>query len=277
MDPETLEVIRRAHAMFGSAGPPPQLTGADAGQRDQQIRGGDPQAGAGYRQAAAESSAAVQGAVDRDGQVRSTLTRLMSEHQESQQRSQSVLDAARADRSPAADTPMGAREAMARKAAYLRAQRETVMRARAQSRRQAALLRKLRYGRRGRRGRAVSPALLRRLVGRGGAALRAALTQLGVKYVWGGNAWGRGLDCSSLVQKAWARAGVNLPRTTWDQIHVGVAVPRSQLAVGDLIFPHAGHVQMYAGGGKVIEAPYTGASVRIANLPSSILAIRRPV
>lgn len=274
MDPETLEVIRRAHAMFGAAGSPPQLAGVDAGERNGTPPGGG--SGGGYRQAAAENSAAVRGAVDRDGEVRSTLTRLMSEHQDSQQRSQSVLDAARADRSPAADTPMGAREAMARKAAYLRAQRETIMRTRAQSRRHAALLRKLRYGR-GRRGRTIPPALLSRLKGRGGAALRAALTQLGVKYVFGGNAWGRGLDCSSLIQQAWARAGVRLPRTTWDLINVGMAVPRSQLMVGDMIFPTAGHVQMYAGGGKVIEAPYTGASVRIANLPSSILAIRRPV
>lgn len=274
MDPETLEVIRRAHALFGAPGSPPQLAGVDAG--DRQGRGGAPQGGGGYRQAAAENSAAVRGAGDRDGEVRSTLTRLMSEHQASQQRSQSVLDAARADRAPAADTPMGAREAMARKAAYLRTQRETILRARAQSRRRAAILRALRY-RRGRRGRAISPDLLRRLKGRGGAALRAALTQLGVKYVWGGNAWGKGLDCLSLVQKAWALAGVKLPRTTWDQIHIGVPVPRSQLAVGDLVFPHSGHVQMYAGGGKVIEAPYTGASVRIANLPGSILAIRRPV
>ena len=59
----------------------------------------------------------------------------------------------------------------------------------------------------------------------------------------------------------------------------GIAVPVSQVAAGDLVFPasaHGGHVQMYAGGGKVIEAPYSGASVRIADMPRSVMAIRRP-
>lgn len=117
----------------------------------------------------------------------------------------------------------------------------------------------------------------------------AAQTQLGVPYSWGGGTpsgpgrgFGRGantvgFDCSSLVQYAWAKAGVQLPRVTYDQMKVGRAVPNvSQAKPGDLLFPHAGHVQMYIGNGKVIEAPYTGGRVRITGLRGSYVAIRRP-
>lgn len=81
-----------------------------------------------------------------------------------------------------------------------------------------------------------------------------------------------GCDCSSLVRMAWASAGVNLPRVTYDQVHVGKAVKSiSQLAPGDLLFSVPGsagpeHVAMYIGDGQVIDAPHTGAQVRIKPL-----------
>ena len=45
-----------------------------------------------------------------------------------------------------------------------------------------------------------------------------------------------------------------LHRTTYDQIHDGIAVPRLQIQPGDLVFPHTGHVQMAIGNGMVVEA-----------------------
>jgi SLT domain-containing protein len=57
----------------------------------------------------------------------------------------SVLDAAHGDRMPAADTPMGQREAAARMIARLRAQHGHVVRSRAQARMLASRLRRLRY------------------------------------------------------------------------------------------------------------------------------------
>ena len=120
-------------------------------------------------------------------------------------------------------------------------------------------------------------------------AINAAKSVLGTPYSWGGGTpsgptkgIGRGanttgFDCSSLVQMAWAKAGVKLPRTTYDQIKVGSAVSSIKAArPGDLLFPHAGHVQMYLGGGKVIEAPQTGGHVQIVPARSKYLAIRRP-
>lgn len=121
-------------------------------------------------------------------------------------------------------------------------------------------------------------------------AINAARSALGTPYSWGGGTpsgptkgFGRGantvgFDCSSLVQMAWAKAGVKLPRTTYDQIKTGTAVGSlAQARPGDLIFPHAGHVQMYLGNGKVIEAPRTGGHVQIVPVRSTKpLAIRRP-
>jgi cell wall-associated NlpC family hydrolase len=104
-------------------------------------------------------------------------------------------------------------------------------------------------------------------------ALSYAHAQLGVRYQWGGNgpAVGQGFDCSGLTQRAWAAAGITLPRTAETQFYAGPAVPvGAPLAPGDLVFFHThrgiGHVALYIGGGQVIEAPDVGLSVRVAPL-----------
>jgi cell wall-associated NlpC family hydrolase len=88
-----------------------------------------------------------------------------------------------------------------------------------------------------------------------------------------------GFDCSSLVQFMAAKAGVKLPRTTTDQVKSGTAVNagnRASWQPGDLIFPHSGHVQMYLGNGKIIEAPSTGKKIQITNVRSGTpYAVRR--
>jgi peptidoglycan DL-endopeptidase RipA len=114
-----------------------------------------------------------------------------------------------------------------------------------------------------------------------------ALSQLGVQYVWGGgNARGPstgipdrfgsplnrvGFDCSGLMLYAFSGAGVRLPRVSRNQYDAGRKVPISQLRPGDMVFYRNGgapihHVAMYIGDGKMIEAPYTGASVRVTKL-----------
>ncbi|MFE7462596.1 NlpC/P60 family protein [Streptomyces sp. NPDC057499] len=114
--------------------------------------------------------------------------------------------------------------------------------------------------------------------GKGAArAITAAKTALGTWYRWGGSCvmpyeGVGGCDCSSLTKMAWSAAGVNLPRVTYDQVRQGSAVKSvSQLAPGDLLFSVPGsagpeHVAMYIGGGQVIDAPRTGAQVRIKPL-----------
>jgi cell wall-associated NlpC family hydrolase len=108
-------------------------------------------------------------------------------------------------------------------------------------------------------------------------AIGFARRQLGTPYRWGGTG-NSGYDCSGLIQAAWAAAGIHLPRTTYAQATTGTAITRSQLHPGDLVFTDRfGHVQLYIGDGRVIEAPHTGATVRYAPLPpaSMVNAYRR--
>lgn len=93
------------------------------------------------------------------------------------------------------------------------------------------------------------------------SAISYARAQLGDPYRWGATG-PEAFDCSGLIKAAYAAAGVSLPRTTYQQVLVGQAVTRDQLQPGDLVFPNAGHVQLYVGDGKVVEAPYAGAKVR---------------
>ncbi|MFG3026488.1 C40 family peptidase [Streptomyces sp. NPDC048254] len=115
-----------------------------------------------------------------------------------------------------------------------------------------------------------------------------AMQQLGTLYQWGGsctNAHGPDpmgrCDCSSLMQQAYAHAGVPLTRTTYTQVNEGKAVSPARLEPGDLIFSRGTasrpeHVGMYMGEGLVIEAPRTTKPVRITPIKDwTILAARR--
>ncbi|MFG2891979.1 NlpC/P60 family protein [Streptomyces sp. NPDC048248] len=94
-------------------------------------------------------------------------------------------------------------------------------------------------------------------------ALAFARAQMGKPYVWGATG-PTSYDCSGLTQAAWKAAGVDLPRTTWDQVKVGERVATKDLQPGDLVFFYddISHVGMYIGGGKMIHAPKPGANVR---------------
>jgi cell wall-associated NlpC family hydrolase len=104
----------------------------------------------------------------------------------------------------------------------------------------------------------------------GGAstAVRAAESQIGVPYRWGGEQPGVGFDCSGLTQWSWGQAGVGIPRTAQDQYDAIAHVSLGDLQPGDLLFWGGGtgdisHVAMYVGGGDVVQAPYTGTDVQI--------------
>jgi cell wall-associated NlpC family hydrolase len=129
--------------------------------------------------------------------------------------------------------------------------------------------------------------------GKGADAVAAAETALGTPYQYGGSCtdphgadpsgW---CDCSSLVQMAWRAVGVNLPRTTYQQVHIGTPVTSvSGLQPGDLIFipgsdgsaAAPGHVGLYVGNGRLINAPSTGQVVQfatVASWQSQIVAMR---
>lgn len=117
------------------------------------------------------------------------------------------------------------------------------------------------------------------------AVVAAAMTQLGVPYVWGAETPGAGFDCSGLVQWAFSQAGIALPRTTQQQVLTGMPVSLEDIRPGDLVFSRSvrggraidlGHVGIYAGGGSVIIAPRTGAVVRLQPVvPAAVQAVRR--
>jgi hypothetical protein len=98
----------------------------------------------------------------------------------------------------------------------------------------------------------------------------AAKKFLGVPYHYGGTGMS-GIDCSALMQDALKANGINAPRTSQAQWGWVNKITASQLQPGDLIFTQGsdgtrtrpGHVFMYAGGGKVVEAAHTGTNVRI--------------
>ena len=121
------------------------------------------------------------------------------------------------------------------------------------------------------------------------AAVRAAESQTGVPYVWGGETPGVGFDCSGLVQWAWARAGIEIPRTTESQWPAMVHVPLNALEPGDLLFYYnldgdnaVDHVVMYVGNGPwgtstVIAAAHTGTTVSLAPVfTSGLIGAARP-
>ena len=99
-----------------------------------------------------------------------------------------------------------------------------------------------------------------------GKAVAFAYAQLGKPYVWGATGPGS-YDCSGLVQAAWASAGVQIPRTTYEQWAALPHIARSALEPGDLIYMDGiGHVVMYVGGGYIIDAPKTGMNVQKVQL-----------
>lgn len=98
----------------------------------------------------------------------------------------------------------------------------------------------------------------------GDAIVAAAVSQLGVPYVWGGTTPGIGLDCSGLTQYCYAQAGISIPRNSEDQANAGRRVPLSEAKPGDILW-RPGHVAIYAGGDEYIHEPHTGDVCRRAS------------
>jgi hypothetical protein len=96
-------------------------------------------------------------------------------------------------------------------------------------------------------------------------AIKYALNQVGKPYGWG-KTGPAAYDCSGLVYMAYKSAGVNLPRTTGPMSAAGFAVSKVDLQPGDLVFPDPGHVQIYLGNGKIVEAPRTGLKIRVVDM-----------
>ncbi len=94
-------------------------------------------------------------------------------------------------------------------------------------------------------------------------AVSFALSQIGAPYAWGGTGpYSAGYDCSGLVMVAWAHAGVQIPRTTYDDWASLPHVATADMQPGDLmLFDGEGHVGIYVGNGMLVDAPQPGQTV----------------
>jgi cell wall-associated NlpC family hydrolase len=115
------------------------------------------------------------------------------------------------------------------------------------------------------------------------AVVDEAEKYLGLPYVWGGTSITSGVDCSGLVQSVYKSLGYDLPRLSADQARSGRPIASmADAQPGDLLAWNnssrnngADHIAIYVGNGKMIEAPHTGAEVRLVDVPSTPDYIRR--
>lgn len=107
-------------------------------------------------------------------------------------------------------------------------------------------------------------------------AVRNALSQRGVPYVWGGTTPGAGFDCSGLTQWSYAQAGVEIPRLAQEQ-KIGTPVSANDLMAGDLVV-WDGHVAMAIGNGQMVEAgnPVSISPIRTDNMGQAFYGFYRP-
>jgi len=104
------------------------------------------------------------------------------------------------------------------------------------------------------------------------AALTWARTQIGAPYQWGATG-PTGYDCSGLTMRAYESIGLELPRTSRQQYAATVRVSEGDLRPGDLVFWSSDgtaegiyHVALYAGDGRIVQAPSAGRTVEEVTL-----------
>ncbi|MFQ6228413.1 C40 family peptidase [Nocardia sp. NPDC002869] len=111
----------------------------------------------------------------------------------------------------------------------------------------------------------------------GDIALDAAKTKVGAMYSWGA-AGPANFDCSGLVQWAYKQAGIKLPRTSFEQSHVGAPIAFDNLEPGDIVITNGGgHVGMYAGDGLLLNAVQSGEPVSYTHLSADDVVTARRI
>ncbi len=102
---------------------------------------------------------------------------------------------------------------------------------------------------------------------RAARVVKVALKQRGVRYHWAGTSPRTGFDCSGFTRWVYAHVGVSLPHSSYAQYNMGRRVSLTALKPGDLLFFHGlGHVGIYIGHGRYVDAPQTGDVVHVRPL-----------
>lgn len=105
--------------------------------------------------------------------------------------------------------------------------------------------------------------------------ISSAMDLLGVAYRFGGTSPTNGMDCSGFMQYIFRKSlNINLPRTSAEQAKMGVAVERSALQAGDLVFFNTSgnrisHVGLYIGNNRFIHAPRSGKNIEITSMSNA--------
>ena len=95
----------------------------------------------------------------------------------------------------------------------------------------------------------------------GSAVVAFANQYVGYPYVWGGIDPNTGADCSGFVYYVLKNFGINYGRlTSYGWRSVGQEVSVNNMQPGDIVC-YAGHVAIYAGGGRIVEAQSTSAGI----------------
>ena len=109
-----------------------------------------------------------------------------------------------------------------------------------------------------------------------------AMQFVGNPYVWGGNSLTNGCDCSGFVHEVYEYFGYNLVRYSMSFAYEGVAVSLENIKPGDIVVYErnkdgVGHVAIYAGNGKIVEAQSSKAGITANRSVTcrKIVAIRR--
>ena len=128
----------------------------------------------------------------------------------------------------------------------------------------------------------TSTKLLHRARDRAADMVFAAMNFVGVRYRRGGDSAESGFDCSGFTRQVYEMSlGLVLPRRADEQAAAAglVAVPRSELKPGDLVFFNTmkrtfSHVGIYIGDNRFIHAPRSGKDIRTDSLDLAYWAQR---
>ena len=92
--------------------------------------------------------------------------------------------------------------------------------------------------------------------GRGSSILATARSGIGTPYVWAGST-PSGWDCSGFTSWVYAQHGIHLPHSAAGQVAGAKRISASEARPGDLVYT-PGHVGIYAGNGKIVDAGRSG-------------------
>ncbi len=106
------------------------------------------------------------------------------------------------------------------------------------------------------------------------AIFKTGLDYVGMPYVWGAE-YPKGFDCSAFTQRVFAKNGIKLLRTSYQQVTQGEEVARENTRKGDLVFfkfkdgpNEVDHVGIADGQDNMLQTNDPDKPIRISPIPS---------